>query len=60
MLNTPRSLAALRLLGSTSTTSARSTAAYTLKPSPLMAMPTRKPLKWLAVAITNKSVPGSP
>src|SRR5450755_4293932 len=47
MLNTPRSLAALCLSCSTSTTSARSTAAYTPKPSPLMAMPTRKPLKLL-------------
>ena len=57
MLNTPRSLAALSLSGSTSTTSARSTATYMPKPSPLMAMPTRKPLKLLAMAITNIAAP---
>ena len=43
--------------GSTSTTSARSTARYTPKPSPLMAMPTRKPLKSLATAIMNNARP---
>ena len=57
MLNTPRSLAALCLSGSTSTTSARSTATYTPKPSPAMAMPTRKPLKLLALATTNNARP---
>src|SRR6185437_10397450 len=57
MLNTPRSLAALSLSGSTSTTSARSTATYMPKPSPPMAMPTRKPLKLLATAITNIAAP---
>ena len=57
MLNTPRSLAALSLSGSTSTTSARSTATYMPKPSPPMAMPTRKPLKSLATAITNIARP---
>ena len=30
---------------------------YTPKPSPLMAMPTRKPLKLLATAITNSARP---
>jgi hypothetical protein len=57
MLNTPRSLAALFLSGSTSTTRERSTATYMPKPSPLMAIPTRKPLKLLAMAITNSARP---
>src|SRR5579871_2774522 len=43
MLNTPRSLAALWVSRRTSTTRARSTATYTPKPSPLIAMPIRKP-----------------
>src|SRR5664279_4970192 len=57
MLNTPRSFAALSLSGSTSTTNARSTAMYTPNPSPAMAMPTRKPLKVLAIAMTNIASP---
>src|SRR6266700_2605422 len=57
MLNTPRSLATLSLLGSTSATSARSTAAYMPRPRPLMAMPTRNPLKLLAIATANIARP---
>src|SRR4051795_5745079 len=57
MLNTPRSFAALSLSGSTCVTSARSTAKYTPKPRPLMAMPTRKPLTSVAAASTKSARP---
>ena len=56
MLNTPRSLA-LSLFGSTSATSARSTATYMPNPRPPRAMPTRKPSKLVAAATTNIATP---
>src|SRR5690242_201346 len=54
MLNTPRSLAALLLSGSTSTTSARSTATYTPKPSPVvpLKLDDRRDLgRWVTVLV---------
>lgn len=57
MLNTPRSLATLSSSGRTSATRATSTAMYMPMPSPLMAMPTRKPLNVLATAMVNIARP---